>query len=264
MDHKALGGTDVVVPEIGLGAAMYRAGSGPLRAGISEGASLIDTAESYGTEEQVGTAVAGMRDEVFVATKVSPGHFKHDDVISAAEGSLRRLQTDYIDLYQLHWPNSEIPIAETMGAMDWLVEQGKVRYVGVSNFSGEQIEEAQAVCGNKIVSNQVKYSLVERSIEDELIPYCQEHDVTVIAYSPLGKGTSNLKAGLRGDVLEEVARASGKTEGQVALNWCIYKDNVIAIPRSNTVEHTVENCRASGWRLSPEHMELLNAASQPS
>ena len=123
----------------------------------------------------MGDAVAGIRDDVFVATKVSSSHFTYDDLIEAADDSLKRLRTDYIDLYQLHWPSQSVPIEETMRAMDRLVEEGKVRFIGVSNFSVTQLEEAQATTGNKIVSNQVSYSLVEREIERELLPYCQEH-----------------------------------------------------------------------------------------
>ena len=258
MEYKNLGDTAVEVPEVGLGASQYTAGAGPLREGISAGAFLVDTAESYGTEDQVGAAAVGMRSEIFIATKVSPAHFGHDELIAAAEASLKRLGTDYIDLYQLHQPNAEIPIAETMGAMDRLVEQGKVRHVGVSNFSVAQLAEAQSVSNNKIVSNQVKYHLADRAIEDGLLSYCQQNDVTIIAYSPLGAGMGKLKAKLRHGILEEVAKATGKTEAQVALNWCISKKNVIAIPKSNSADRVRENCGASGWRLSDDQMQLLD------
>ena len=254
MDYKNLGDTEVEIPEIGLGTSQYKGGVEPLRKGVSFGAYLIDTAEVYLTEDAVGDAVAGIRDDVFVATKVSSSHFTYDDLIEAADDSLKRLRTDYIDLYQLHWPSQSVPIEETMRAMDRLVEEGKVRFIGVSNFSVTQLEEAQATTGNKIVSNQVSYSLVEREIERELLPYCQEHDVTVIAYSPLARGVRNIGSGLG---LAEVAEETGKTKAQVALNWCISKENVIAIPKSNSSERTAENCAASGWRLTPEQISLL-------
>ena len=258
MEYKKLGDTDVEVPDVGLGTSGYTAGPGPLREGIAEGAFLVDTAESYGTEDQVGAAAVSMRSQMFIATKVSARHFRHDDLMAAADGSLKRLGTHYIDLYQLHQPNIDIPIAETMGAMDRLVEQGKVRFIGVSNFSVAQLAEAQSVCGDKIVSNQVQYNLVHKAIEDELLAYCQQHDVTILAYAPLGRGINVLRARLRSGVLEKVAKAEGKTEAQVALNWCISKENVIAIPKSSSADRMRENCGASGWRLSHDHMKFLD------
>jgi len=159
MEFKGLGTTGEWVPEIGLGTWLYAGGEQPIRRAIDLGAKLIDTAESYGNEEDIGKAILKYRNEVYLATKVSPEHFRHNDVIKAANHSLRRLRTDYIDLYQLHWPNPRIPIGETMSAMEDLVEAGKVRYIGVSNFSVSQLQEAEeAITRNKIVSNQVLYN----------------------------------------------------------------------------------------------------------
>ena len=262
MQYKKLADTNIKIPEIGLGTWEYRGGVEPLQKGLSLGAFLIDTAEIYGTEEIVGRVIEGKRDQVFLATKVSPEHFDYQAVITAANNSLKRLGTDYIDLYQLHWPNPDIPIGETMAAMDKLVSAGKVRFIGVSNFSLAQFKEAQSVTENKIVSNQVRYNLVGRRIERELLPYCQKHNVTVIAYSPLAHGMSNLKTKLGGHVLEEVARDAGKTEAQVALNWCISRDKVIAIPKSNSSQRTTENCNASGWRLTPYQIDLLEDSTR--
>ena len=135
MNHKELANTGTRLAEIGLGTWQYEGGVEPLRTGIALGACFIDTAESYSTEEVVGRAIQGIRNKVFVATKVSPRHFRRSDVIRSAEASLRRLKTDYIDLYQLHWPNYAVPIEETMAAMEKLVESGKIRFIGVSNFS---------------------------------------------------------------------------------------------------------------------------------
>ncbi len=148
-----------------------------------------------------------------------------------------------------------------MRAMDKLVEDGKVRFIGVSNFSVAHMREAQAAMTNKIVSNQVRYSLVYRTIEEELLPYCQGHDVTIIAYSPLAIGIEKLRAGLEEGVLADVAREVGKTEAQVALNWCTSRANVIAIPKSDSVDRTEENCMASGWRLTSEQVAALEGAS---
>ena len=131
--------------------------------------------------------------------------------------------------------------------------------IGVSNFSVEQLEAAQAASENKIVSNQVRYSVVDRRIESELLPYCQANDVTVLAYSPLeaSGGLSKVRAGLREGALAEVARATGKTEAQVALNYCISQERLVAIPRSNSIAHTEENCLASGWRLTSDELGML-------
>jgi diketogulonate reductase-like aldo/keto reductase len=262
VQYKKLADTNLRIPEIGLGTWEYRGGVEPLQKGLSLGACLIDTAEIYGTEDIVGRAIEGRRDEVFLATKVSPQHFDYQGVITAANNSLKRLGTDYIDLYQLHWPNENIPIEETMAAMDKLVSAGKVRFIGVSNFSLAQFKEAQSVTENKIISNQVRYNLIDRRIERELLPYCQKHNVTIIAYSPLARGLSNLRTKLGGHVLEEVARDAGKTEAQVALNWCISRDKVIAIPKSNSSERTAENCNTSGWRLTPYQIDLLEDSAR--
>jgi diketogulonate reductase-like aldo/keto reductase len=170
MDHKDLADAGVRLPAVGLGTWQYRGGIEPLRTGITLGACFIDTAESYGTEEIVGHAIHGIRKDIFLATKVSPRHFRHTDIIAAAEASLKRLNTDYIDLYQLHWPNHTIPIEETMGAMEQLVDNGKVRFIGVSNFFERDLKNAQkAMSKHKIVSDQVRLNLIDRTIESGLL-----------------------------------------------------------------------------------------------
>ena len=264
MEFKELGVTGATIPEIGLGTWRYRGGTKPLRAGIDLGAYLIDTAEGYGTEEIVGEAVSGIRDRVFIATKVSGRDLGHDRVLRAAEDSLKRLGTDFIDLYQVHWPNSRYPMKETMRAMETLVDRGMIRYIGVSNFNVDEMDEAvSALHNNPLVSNQVIYNLNARGIEEDVIPYCVRHNITVMAYTPLDDGS--LAGGSRHSagemaVLEEIAEESGKTMAQVALNWCTYGENVIAIPKSNTLLRTVENCEASGWRLTPQQKERLDSA----
>ena len=174
MELKPLGNTGVMVPEIGLGTWKYTGGNAPLQRGIELGAFLIDTAEMYRTEDAVGRAVKGIRDRVFIATKVLGRHLRYDEVLRAAEQSLRLLDIDRIDLYQVHWPNSRVPIQETMRAMQHLVDTGLVRYVGVSNFSVQQLADAQAAMPrHPVVSNQVLYNLQRRNIERDLLPYCQ-------------------------------------------------------------------------------------------
>ena len=265
MELKELGNTGVKVPEIGLGTWTYRGGVGPLLKGISLGAYHIDTAEMYSTEGVVGEAARGQRDRVFIASKVLGSNLRYKEVMHAAENSLKRLGTDFIDLYQIHWPDPRVPIGETMSAMEELADMGKIRYIGVSNFSSEEMKRAQeAMRKYEIVSNQVLYNLFDRDIERSILPYCQRNNVTVIAFTPLGSGALASRPLLRRRhsmaLLEKIALDTGKTMAQVALNWCIYQDNVIAIPKSNREDHVVEICGASGWRLSMEHMENLNTA----
>lgn len=259
MLHKPLPQTKVTLPEIGLGTWNYHGGVEPLRKGIEAGAAFIDTAESYGSESVVGEAIAGRRSGVFLATKVSPSHFRYEAVIQAAEQSLRTLRIDYLDLYQLHEPNAGIPIAETMAAMEHLVDAGKVRFIGVSNFSAAELRAAQRVMGkHRIVANQVRYNLVDRTIEPELLPYCQAEGIMVIAYSPLAREFSRIRDADPQGVLDQIARETGKTPAQVAINWCLVKDSVVAIPKGNSVAHVLENCGASDWRLTEEQMKRLN------
>jgi myo-inositol catabolism protein IolS len=265
VEHKELGATGVQAPEIGFGTWQYGGGSEPLRKAVELGAFLIDTAEMYGTEEAVGAAVKGMREKVFVATKVSGNHLRYGEVLSAADASLKRLGIDAIDLYQVHWPDPAVPIAETMGAMEKLVDAGKVRFIGVSNFYLKNLQEAEAcMTRHKIVSNQVKYSLLQRGIEEDTLSYCQKRRITVIAYSPLARGDLCAKPLLRNrhalGVLQKIAAEKGKTMAQVALNWCIAKPGVIAIPKTDKVERAVECCGASGWKLSPSQIAILEKA----
>ncbi len=256
---KELGRTGVRVPEIGLGTWDYHGGIEPLLAGFESGALFVDTAESYGSESVVGEAIRGIREKVFLATKVSSEHFRHRDVIRAADESLRRLGTGRIDLYQLHHPNPGVPIDETMGAMEELVEAGKIRFIGVSNFSLAQLQTAQrAARKHPIVANQVRYSVVDRTIESGLLAYCQANGISIIAYSPLSRGLSRILDCDPKGVLAEVARATGRTIPQVALNWCLCKDGVFVIPKGNSVSHVIENCGAAGWRLDPLHIRLID------
>ena len=166
MERRDLGKSGTRIPAIGLGAWRYTGGIAPLEAGIALGAGLLDTAEAYGTESIVGQALRRYpRKDVFLLTKVSPRHFRYSDVIRSANESLRRLETDHIDLYQLHWPNYTVPLEETMGAMETLVDQGKVRYIGVSNFMLRDLRNAQkAMRKQPIASNQVRYNLIDRTI----------------------------------------------------------------------------------------------------
>lgn len=278
MERKPLGNSGVLIPEIGLGVWRYSGGVEPLRRGIELGASFIDTAEIYGTEDVVGQAIKDLRDRVFLATKVSADHLRYDDVLRAAETSLRQLGTSSIDLYQIHWPNWSVPIQETLRAMETLVDRGMVRHIGVSNFSLDQLRQAQAAMSKyPIASNQVLYNLNRREIERDLLPYCLMQRITIIAYTPLDDGRlatrswfpQNWRMPAIGEVamylrrmqaLEQVAVYTQKTLAQVALNWCTSRPPVVVIPKSNTLARIEENCQASGWRLSPEQIQFLDAA----
>ena len=257
-----LGSSRAEIPLVGLGTSRYRGGPAPLRRGIELGA-WIDTAESYGSEGVVAEAVAGQRDKAFVATKVSPSHMGYHDLLKAADASLRRLGTDYIDLYQLHFPSSRVPIAETMGAMETLVDQGKVRYIGVSNFSVAQLAAArESLSRHMIVSNQVRYSVTRRDVEIDLLPYCQDHDITLIAHTPLDRGGLTARSlftkrpGL--DSVEQVASEVGASWAQVALAWCLSRPNVVVIPKSDKTERVEQNCDASDVVLTMDQIEALN------
>jgi diketogulonate reductase-like aldo/keto reductase len=205
MMTKRFGKTGSVVTEIGMGTyydkpwiriAKHGWSIGAsrkvksLRAGLDGGIKLIDTAEAYYSEPFVAKAVRGRkRDELFIATKVWLDHLHHDDLVMALERSLQRMELSYVDLYQIHFPNSAVPIKETMGAMEEMIAKGKMRAVGVSNFSLEQMREANsALARSEIAACQVNYSLVHRKVEKDIIPYCQENKIAVLAYYPLGHG----------------------------------------------------------------------------
>jgi diketogulonate reductase-like aldo/keto reductase len=259
MKYKQLGDTSVRVSEIGFGTWEYHGGIKPLRKAIALGATFIDTAESYGTEEVVGAAIRGVRQEVILATKVSPKNFHRAGLIAAVERSLKRLQTDYIDLYQLHWRNYRVPLEETLSTMEELVDAGKVRCVGVSKFAIADLKDAKrAVDRCRIVANQVRYSVVERTGDPELLEYCESEKITILAFSPLGQNFFRLRSNDPKDVLGQIAEQSGKTRAQVALNWCITKRNTVAIVKADSMHHVVEDCAASGWSLRPEQIKPLD------
>lgn len=219
-----------------------------IRAGLDGGMNLIDTAEAYFSEPFVAKAIKGRkRDELFIATKVWLDHLHRDDLIAALERSLRRMETTYVDLYQVHFPNSSVPIAETMGAMEEMLDKGKIRAIGVSNFSlAQMIEANSALRKSELAASQVNYSLVHRKVEKDIIPYCQQNGLAVLAYYPLGHGTLAKPS----PKMDAICRRNSKTAAQVALNWLVSKPNVFAIPRASRAQHVVEDLGGSGWRLS--------------
>jgi len=279
LERKSLGKTGESVAAIGLGTWNMGGRESPdyrdderlieaIRYAVELGMNHIDTAEMYAAghaEELVGEAVKQFsRDEVFIATKVWPSNLRYEDVIRSCRRSLERLQLKYVDLYMVHWPNPRIPLQETMKAMEKLVKDGLVRYIGVSNFDVELLEEAMnALKREEIVANQVEYSLEARKVERELIPFCERNGITVTAYTPLGKGRIPAEAASnkpRGKILAEMAQRYGKTPVQIALNWVIWRPNVITIPKAARKEHLEENAGAAGWRLTEEDYKRLSAA----
>ena len=279
MERKSLGKTGESVAAIGLGTWNMGGRESPdyrdderlieaIRYAVELGMNHIDTAEMYAAghaEELVGEAVKQFsRDEVFIATKVWPSNLRYEDVIRSCRRSLERLQLKYVDLYMVHWPNPRIPLQETMKAMENLVKDGLIRYIGVSNFDVELLEEAMnALKREEIVANQVEYSLEAREVERELIPFCERNGITVTAYTPLGKGRIPAEAASntpRGKILAEMAQRYGKTPVQIALNWVIWRPNVITIPKAARKEHLEENAGAAGWRLTEEDYKRLSAA----
>lgn len=257
MKTQILGPTVTPIAEIGIGTYLYQGSPELLRYGIELGANFIDTAEHYQNEQIVGNAIRGIRDRVFVATKVN--HWRYNEILASADASLRRLGIDIIDLYQIHWPNAAYPLEDTMAAMEELVDRGKVKYIGVSNFTLPELKRAQAAMRkHRIVANQVNYSIIHRTIEPHLLPYCRAHDITIIAFSPLGHAYSSLlKADHRG-VLAQLAAECGKTVAQVAINWCVNHAGVITIPKTASQEHMRQNVESSDWRLTPDQMDRLN------
>jgi diketogulonate reductase-like aldo/keto reductase len=235
-----------------------------LRLGMELGVTLIDTAEMYGeggAEEVVGEAIAGRRDEVFLVSKVYPHNADRRGVQAACERSLRRMQVDCIDLYLLHW-RGNVPLAETLEAFVRLREQGKVRDFGVSNFDLDDMLEAGALLGGELVAtDQVLYNLAKRGIEWDLLPWCRERRIPVMAYSPLESDRAS-QAGLLGNAqLGAVARRHGVTPAQVALAWLLRQDGVVVIPKAVRPQHVRENRAALDLApaLTAEDLAQLDA-----
>ncbi len=268
MRRRALGWTGAGVPVVGQGTWRMESDDrsaciAALRAGLDAGLAHVDTAEMYGSgevEELVGEAIAGRRDEVFLASKVWPQNASRRGAVEACERSLRRLRTDRLDLYLLHWPGHH-PLADTIAAFEELVAAGKIRFWGLSNFDVRQLEKAVAVAGEgRIACDQVLYHLGERAIEHAVLPWCAAHDVAVVAYSPLGSGLFPSPRSRGGRVLAEIARAHGATPHQVALAWLTRSRPVFAIPKASRADHARENAAAGDLDLSAEEAARIDGA----
>lgn len=229
-----------------------------LRRGLDLGMTYIDTAELYGggrAEKIVAEAVAGRRDDVFLVSKVMPQNASRAGTISACEGSLKRLGTDHLDCYLLHWRGRH-PLQETIAGFEALIAVGKIRRWGVSNFDADDLAEAEAIAGpGKIACNQVLYHLEERGIEHAVIPWCEAHRVAVVGYSPFGHGGFP-----RNRALTDIAEAHDATPRQVALAFLTRRPSLFAIPKAASASHVAENAAAADLRLSDAEIAALDAA----
>jgi diketogulonate reductase-like aldo/keto reductase len=232
-----------------------------LRRGLDLGMTHIDTAEMYGEAEPlVARAIEGRREEVYLVSKVLPSNASRAGTIRACERSLARLTTDRLDCYLLHWRGS-IPLQETIAAFEDLQRAGKIRSWGVSNFDVDDLDEALAISGEgRIACNQVLYHLEERAIEHAVIPWCEEHGVAVVAYSPFGNGHFVSASSPGGRVLEEIADAHGATARQVALAFLTRRPALFAIPKASKAEHAADNAAAGDLSLSPAEIERIDRA----
>jgi diketogulonate reductase-like aldo/keto reductase len=257
-----------VVPVLGIGT--WTMGEQPhkrkneidaLRCALDNEMNLIDTAEMYGdgaAEELVGEALEGRRSEAFIFSKVLPHHASRKGTVAACDASLRRMGTDYIDLYLLHW-RGNVPLAETVDALEQLVRDGKIRYWGVSNFDTEDMEElVELPGGSNCQTNQVLYNLMRRGIEFDLIPWCAQRKMPVMAYSPLEQGRL-----LRDPALRRVVQEHSATPAQVALAWVIRNDQVIAIPKASSPAHVQQLRAALDIPLSQTDLQALDHAFTP-
>jgi diketogulonate reductase-like aldo/keto reductase len=260
-----------IVPALGQGSANLAQGRHPeaaeeeaLRTGLSLGMTLIDTAEMYGdgrSEKLIGRVIAGQRDRVFLISKVWPTHVTGNGIARACDASLARLGTDHLDLYLLHWPSRDTDLSSIVAAFESLRAAGKIHAWGVSNFKVSDMEDLFRVSrGDRCTTNQVLYNLGNRGIEHDLLPWCEQHGMPVMAYSPLGGAGASL---LRDPSLARVGAAHNCSAAAVALAWAIRNGNVIAIPESGSAEHVKENAVALSLILTPDELHTLDAAYPP-
>lgn len=270
MIQRKFGWTGVDVPIIGQGTWMIDGDSEvesralqTLRLGLDLGMNHIDTAEMYGeghVEELVGEAIAGRRDEIFLVSKVLPSNASYDGTLKACEKSLKRLKTDWLDLYLLHWRGS-YPLSETMRAMEKLVAEGLVKYIGVSNFDVEDLVEAEQVLQTEqIACNQVLYNLRDRGIEPRLLPYCSKKRIAVVGYAPFGHGNFPSPSSREGKLLIEIGRRHNRTPKQVALTYLTRHPSTFTIPKTTRLERVKENSGGVGWQLTEDEVNMIDRA----
>ena len=266
MEQRPFGSLQHEVPIIGQGSWYIDDAHRPtaiaaLRRGLDLGMTHIDTAEMYGDAESVvGEAIAGRRDEVFLVSKVLPSNASHSGTVEACNRSLARLRTDRLDCYLLHWPGSH-PLEETFAGFERLSEQGKILSWGVSNFDVANLQAAWAAGGQgRIACNQVLYHLEERAIEHAVLPWCEDHGVATVAYSPFGHGSFPGPRSPGRRVLEEIAATHGATARQVALRFLVRRQSVFTIPKASSPEHAADNAGAGALRLTVAELARIDAA----
>jgi diketogulonate reductase-like aldo/keto reductase len=268
MRHKVRLPSGETVPALGQGTWQMAERSSrraqeieALRLGVELGMTLIDTAEMYGegaAEELVAEALAGERDRLFLVSKVYPHNASRRGVVQACERSLKRLKTDRLDLYLLHWRGS-LPLEETVAAFEELRRAGKIRHWGVSNFDLDDMEELLEVPdGGNCATNQVLYNVTRRGPEFSLIPWMAERGMPLMAYSPIEQGRLP-----QSGALQEIGRKHGASPFQIALAWLLQKPGVICIPKASTADHVRDNHRALEIELSPEDLRAIDAAFPP-
>ncbi|MBD2111787.1 MULTISPECIES: aldo/keto reductase [Cyanophyceae] len=261
------------VPALGQGTwkmgenhAQRQAEVAALRLGLDLGMTLIDTAEMYGeggAEKVVGEAIAGRRDEVFLVSKVYPHNATRQGVVEACDRSLKRLQTDSLDLYLLHWRGA-VPLTETLAGLQSLKQAGKIQSYGVSNFDRNDMEEAIALPGgDEIVTNQVLYNLMNRGIEWDLLPWSRDRNIPTMAYSPVGHSPAEQKGLFQNSQLKAIADRHRATPTQVALAWLLHQEGMIAIPKATNPDHIQENRAALELTLTTSDLTELDRIFPP-
>ena len=310
MQYRRLGRTGIEVSTVALGCWAFAGGTlwgeqdesqvePTINAALGAGINLFDTAEIYGdglSEQLLGRALGARRDQALIASKVSSKHLSKEGVRAACEGSLRRLRTDYIDLYQIHWPGRDVPLAETIEALEQLRDQGKIRVIGVSNFGPKDMADLTAV--GRVESNQLLYSLLSRMIEHDVIPRCVEEDISMLCYSPIAQGmltdkwptlddipeerarprlfsgtrpaTSHHGPGcesLTSKAIEEIRRISrelGEPTAAVALAWCLHQPGITSVlAGARSPAQVTENAHAGSLKLDSDVVARLSAATDP-
>jgi diketogulonate reductase-like aldo/keto reductase len=262
MERCLFGSANREVAVIGQGTWYLDRGDRPaaiaaVRRGLDLGMTHIDTAEYYGAaEDVVGEAISGRRDEVFLVSKVVPGNASRSGTIAACERSLARLRTDWLDCYLLHW-RGQYPLQETIAAFEQMERKGQILSWGVSNFDVSDLEEVWQIAG-RLVCNQVLYHLQERAIEHEVIPWCEQHGVAVVGYSPFGHDGFPVSRTKGGRVLEEIAAAHQATPRQVALRFLVRRPSLFTIPKASSPDHVVENSRAGDLRLTESEIATID------
>lgn len=267
MESRSFGPTGKEVPIIGQGTWQIRdreASRESLRRGLDLGMTHIDTAELYrGAEETVAPVLEGNREDVFLVSKVHPAHAGYEETLQSCRESLDRLQVDSLEVYLLHWWPGDTMARETMRAMGTLIDDGLIDHAGVSNLDVRQLEiTMESLSPHEIACNQVLYHLDERGIELEVLPFCRQHNIAVVGYTPFGRPFPSLDSE-KGNVLAEIADAHDKTPRQVALRFLTREAPLFTIPKAEKVKHVEENAGGADWELSREDMDQIEEAFPP-